>query len=615
MTARFRSPAVGVLVLAVVAGGALAADGKVQLRFSRLPDKATAKANIQIRPNVEQPIYVFVHNDDNKDFNVTVEVRAGGKVVEGGSVELNVKKGETAPVPFGQAPVKKDEKPADKPAEKPKPPTLAELAGPLEFVLLDRDKKDAPPLDVKSELSIRRAASYLGAKLEFKAAGADGKPRLEVTVTANDDLSPPCRVELVLRPDRTPSLDPKQPRKGTYAGYLAKKGAVLNLEAEDLKFKGSETHVNLIYLTVDGYERAFAYRAFFTPEGELAETLQEIKVPAMRLMAPAAADPSKKIPVGIEVDNAEDDDVAELALGRVRDEKFKAENEELVRHFSGNREQVLLLSPKGPGGALLLKAQLRDWSAELDAKDIFGPRDLRLALLRADKEVNIYDTSIEGKGKEVPTVKEILRPLLLDGTPPVLGDLLTRKEMYKGQPLELGVTCSDPESEIKQVVFYLGLPDKDGNPPPNARKEIVESPDKDGVWVAKLLAPTDAKGKVDVTITAWNKADLATVKSVTIELVDKPPPGAGTGAKPVISGKVLEGKRPQPKVTVVLRDSTTDALKDTTVTNDKGEYIFKDVPPGSYVVRAFHTGDATRGRAAVTVVDKDKTGVDITLTR
>jgi hypothetical protein len=624
MTTRLRSPALGVLLLAVLAGAGQAADERpVKLRFSHDPKAKTTTPNIVVRPNVVQSIYVFVENKDDKAANVTVEVRADGKVIEGGGVDLMVEAGKTAPVLFGQPPPPKPgEKPAEKPVEKPKPPTLAELTGNLEFVLIDRDnkEKDAKPLDIKYGLTVRRPADYLSVQPTYVPTGEDGKARLEVKVTAKDNFTgPPCRVELVLRPDRAPSLDPNQPRTGTYAGFITKPGAVLNLEAEDLKFRGTDTRVNLIYLMVDGYERAFAFRAFFTPQGQLTETLQPIDVPAMRLIAPKAGDPSKPIAVNVEVDNSEENDVAVLGLGRLRKDEtgkeiFTPENDELIRRFPGDRQRTLMFTAKNPAGALLFQAILRDWSAALDVKEIYGVRNLRLELLREDKPIDVYDTAVEKLEKKVPTVKAIDQWIILDATPPILGQLFFPEKLIRGKPLRLGVTASDPESGIKDVVFFLGKPDKDGNPPPTAVK-VPAVADKDGVWLVSLNAPTDVKGKVDVTMIFTNKADLKEVKTVEIVLVDAPPAGPGAKGLPIITGVVTEGGRPQPKVKVFLRDAVLDVLKDSTETNDKGEYIFKDVPPGSYTVFASKTGDATRGRAATTVVDKDKKGVDIKLTR
>jgi hypothetical protein len=614
-------PALALLLSPLAANARLhAAKDDFELLFGFTKDKAKAAKDFVLRPNVQQEIYVFVNNKSKKDETVTVEVRADGQPAEGGTLTLLAKAESITPAPFGKAAAPADkaadkapEKPADKGADKP--PTLGELKGEVEFVLSGKNPMgNVEEWDKKTGIKVRRASEYLEEpKIRYTPARpSEGvEASLEVLVTAKKDFAgPPCVVELVLNPERIPNLDPEQTIMGSLRGSLSAPEKTQRLTAERLKFRrtAAESRQGLVYLTVDGVERAFTFETTFREDGDLAGQPQALTRPVLRLNAPKAADPKKDLLVGVEVDTP-GEYKAELALGRVdpMTKEFAAENDQLVRVFEGDRQQTMLFSAKGPGGSLLFKPEQRDWSALLDVKQIFGVRALRLTLSKGGKAERFLDSAAR------KDVEQILQTLVLDGTPPVIQELLYNAELARRDRLALGAVAEDPESGIRSAFFYLGKPDKDGKEPANAAKVEGVYDEKQKAWVAFLDPPTDKAAKFDVTVEFTNKADLKSVKSVEIVLKDAGP--GGPGARPSIIGRVEEGGRGQPKVAVALRDSTTLALKDTTLTNDKGEFIFKDVPAGSYVVTAVKSGDATAGSAAVTVVDKDKKDVLIRLFR
>src|SRR5207244_4256460 len=129
-----------------------------------------------------------------------------------------------------------------------------------------------------------------------------------------------------------------------------------------------------------------------------------------------------------------------------------------------------------------------------------------------------------------------------------------------------------------------------------------------------LPVPTEQKGMFEVTAQATNAAGLTAADKVTIELVD--PAGKGDKKGATIEGDVTDNGRPQPGVPVTLRGADRGDAKDTATTDAKGHYKFTNVAAGSYRVDALKTGAATRGQAAVQVMDgQEKTKVDIKLTR
>src|SRR5262249_25602991 len=70
---------------------------KLKLLFSDKPDETTARPNLLLRPNLVQPIYVFIENTGGTPEDVTVEVSAGGDTVEGSAVKVAAPTGRRRP--------------------------------------------------------------------------------------------------------------------------------------------------------------------------------------------------------------------------------------------------------------------------------------------------------------------------------------------------------------------------------------------------------------------------------------------------------------------------------------------------------------------------------------
>ena len=110
-----------------------------------------------------------------------------------------------------------------------------------------------------------------------------------------------------------------------------------------------------------------------------------------------------------------------------------------------------------------------------------------------------------------------------------------------------------------------------------------------------------------------NFAGVVTTDTIKIELVDAGKDSAG--AKGSIGGKITDlAGLPQGKdVPVELRDDK-NMVKDSTKTNEKSEYTFKDVAPGTYTVRSARTGNNTKGATVTQVKEGEKkTDVDVKL--
>src|SRR5439155_16876146 len=118
----------------------------------------------------------------------------------------------------------------------------------------------------------------------------------------------------------------------------------------------------------------------FPREGTV-RTPEPVNTPVLSLIAPPQWNPAEPLKVKVEADNLNSGQVIELGLDRDNDGKFSKLNGEILE-FPGDRQLRLLFNPTYPGGALQLKPEVKDWSAEFDVAEVFGPRNLRVRLFK-----------------------------------------------------------------------------------------------------------------------------------------------------------------------------------------------------------------------------------------
>jgi hypothetical protein len=622
---RYAGPLAALVAATAVLFCTADAHAQFKLRFSNKAGDPEPAAALPLRPNLVQDFYIYVENLNAQAATVKVEIRADGKPVEGGATTVELK----AEDKFKQAVFGKPaEKPAEKPATPPPPtppaaPALAEIKGALSVAVIDAANKVVTEVPLK----VANPKDYvLVTKVSFNPTPtADHKNQLRVELKANPDTfaGPRCRVDLVLDPARIPGLvDAK--KVGTRGGFLGDSKAELVLTADNLTFQDNKEANGFVYLTIDGWQRAITFSATFPREGT-ESTPEAVNTPVVRLIAPKQANPGQPVKVTVEADNL-GEQVIELGLDRDADGKFSKANGEIV-DFAGNRQVKMFFNPAFPGGALQLKPELKDWTHNFEMEEVFGARTLRARLLKnADeaKKDKDEDREIDPNMNKVfgdsAVGKPIFQTVVLDGTPPEGIEFVNMPTQVKrGDSLTVNAKGFDPESGIKEVLFFVGKLDKDGKLPPNA----IQAPGKlidpeKGIWTADLDAPTDQKGKFEVTALFLNAADMPATATVKIELIDgKGGGGGGGGGKASIQGKLVDGTgRPQGKgVLVELRDDK-GAVKDTTKTDEKSEYAFKDVAPGTYIIAGVRTANNTKGATTVQVKDGDKrTDVDVKLSR
>ena len=594
-------------------------------------------ATFKLRPTLQQPLFIFVLNNTDKPVDdVTVELLADGAPVEGTVQHVAVEAKSRVQVVFGKpaAPPPPAPPAPGAPPAKPQPPTLQEVKGALQVAVLDKDGKKKL---ATADLPVARPEDYVQVTaVSYNTEPKSGEPKNTFIVHLKGlggFGGPASHVELVVGRDGIPDLIDSPHKEGTRSGYLGPTGE-LTLKAENLEFEGGVATSGLVYLTVDGWERAFTfYTTFPTSGGQAGIPTQVQNIPTVRLVAPEAANPGAPLPVTVQLDlngPVAGQKVA-LAFDRGNDQTYSEENGDLVM-FPGDRD-VRMLVGVSPEGALLLQPQVQDWKKTWDVSNVFGSRTLQVQVLTKNgtpvkdgiydvEDVTRKDWTRVRSFEQWKTKPAVVKTVRLDAAPPEGITFTFPASLNRGADLPVQAWSADDlkkHEDIKQVFFYIGRPGPDGAPPPTALKVAGKWDEKIKKWTAVLPAPpapTDLKGKVDVTATFVKTTDVPANGTVTVQLVD--PAAAGAAAVPKgahIAGTVVEGGLPQPGLEVRLQDDK-GVLKDSVKANAKGEYLFLDVPAGSYQVTSAKGPDSTRGATAVTVVDgKNRDGVDVNLQR
>lgn len=582
----------GFLVLATAAGQTfhhrvtvpglpLPADERVEALLSADPAGPTAPvASLRLRPVAgRQPYYLYVRNTTAKPRNVIVQIKIKDAVIKHGEAKLAVPPKSFRPVNFMLPALAAPGAPPAPAVPLPAPPApgaaaatpapLPELPGPLHFVVLDADK----PTDVLDEKLIdagiaspREYVQITAAQFSPPAPSNGNKNRLEVRLKALGSLAgPPCRVQLVLPPERIPGF--LSAKDGSFAGVLPADGSELILYANGIRLDEGSSPEGHFHLNVDGLERAYIFKCTFARQGE-PTTPREDTRPAIRLKADLVSQPVAKYPVRMEVDNPPPGSNLELMLTRVAGGAFETD---LIKKYPKPRLYHLGFSPENLDGSLQFDAFIQDVTLSLNASGVEGSRELRGYLL-------------DPEGSEIESAA---LDIVFDASAPDRVRFVNPPtEAMKGALLTLNARGSDEESGIKKVIFFLGAPPADGKLPPTV-PQVEGKPTADkNVWTAQVPLTPDRRGDTEVSVQFINGVGLSTFATTPVNILDGEKK-AGPGR---IVGVVQEGTNPQADMEVILSptDPKTPQEKEkatkTTKTKPDGSYVFEDVAPGKYTV-------------------------------
>lgn len=554
------------------------ADGRAYHRLVPVPLRATPQEiavivssnpnapepnleEVRLRPgNVRQAFFVYLENLSERPRNVTVELSAGGGLMPGGKARVRLRPGQRERVVFSDSPPPQDSKP------------LPECHGPLEVRVFDAERNQAPLAVRRIPIVVALPREYVriaAAQVESAPSGASGRVSVSLQ-TLQKVPGPGIPAQLVLPARRSANLPDLSPLRELPSQASSEPVALF---AATARHAGSDEE-RPIYVTVDGVPRAFIFRTASGQRGAAATQRDERL--SVRIRAASSSQPSQRVPVTIEVDNAPSGARIEFQVTRTDGAM------DLVRRCGTAQQQRIGVSPLGPDGALVFEAAIQDWTLSLDASGWIGRRVLKARLL-------------DEQGTEL---QHSVHELVVDATPPEeVAFIAPPAQAQRGTALKLVARGFDRESDIAQVFFFLGKSIEERIPPDTPAVSGIAADIDRGLWGAALNLPPDRTGPMTVSVQFVNRAGLARCAIATVEVLDVDPATLRPGG---IAGKVLEGPRPQPGLTVILRDEQGNDLKKTRTQPD-GTFQFDVVPPGRYQLFSHKPESGRRALQPVTV--------------
>ena len=253
--------------------------------------------------------------------------------------------------------------------------------------------------------------------------------------------------------------------------------------------------------------------------------------------------------VYVELDKAPVGSVVEIGIDRAKSGDFTQ-----VKRFSGAREQRVGFKVGGGNGGLLFQTAVHDWVYNPDTRGVSGERPIRVRMFKKDGE-KMYEKIVPVAFDDTPP--QGVQFLSVGGVNATSADEDTPVKVKRARKLAVRAAGEDPESKIKQVVFFWGKPKrgKDGMQLPPTEDEAVRGQldDEGKNYVASLDLAADRKcGEISVYFV--NGVGLSVFKTIPVEIDDTgvPPPEKKGGT---IRGVVVFNNLKQPGTTVTVTDA------------------------------------------------------------
>jgi hypothetical protein len=580
----------------------------------RVEESREPLPSLNLRPNTTTLTSILLQNPTPDDFrNFTVKlvqlIDDEVKIIAQAEVPKLLPREEVRVV---FAPAVKEVIPPKKPAELPKtkepepakPKDIIEgyeLAGPpfrMQLWIEPKLKGDFPAIKRELDLVIREPRDYLAARAHFDAFA--NKLSFDVSLRANEKLVGPmqCPVELVLGPELLLT------KKGAFKQVVSGLKAPVELHAENLAFVAPALREGLVYLNVDGYERAFIYPVRLRGSGDLSAIDHGKKV-GVRVRVPDYARPSAKFPVRVELDGTlEADYRVEVGLDRAG----TRETFNQVIKLPGLRHQKARIG-LAPTGDLLCQTEVRDWEVAFDTSGVYGKVWMRVRVFKKPRdgtkyeEVELTFPAFAGPGfapmESDVASKRVFALVIQDDSKPDVDFIDLPREWSINKPLlvKVSVVKRGPnQAPVESVLLFRGKPPLDGKVNPDTVLGLAELDAKTSLWLF-TLAPQEKPEPLEFSALATTRAGMASARPAKVSFKDFTAGGKGIAR---IAGKVSYGPNPVPNAAVTLADEK-GMVKGSVKTDEKGLYAFEKVPPGNYVISAMQAVPALVGQAKVQV--------------
>ena len=543
---------------------------------------------VNLRPNTPTAFRLLVQNPNDFGLGeVTVKlvqiVEKEERVIASAGLETLPAKDEARLI-FAKAKDDKDKRELVGPPFKVQ--IWIEAKQPKNFVTVKRDL----------DLVIREPRDYVTSIAEFDKT--KGRLSFKVKLDESENLigPHPCHVELILGPEFAEN------KKGTFKQQLTAPKQPVDLLADDVAFTENKIREGRVYLMVDGYQRAFTYPVTLAGSG-YPDQVRFGKQIGARIEVPRYSKPNKNFAVKLELDGPLDAGYrVEVGLDRTAmKEQFQVVNR------TGLRQQKISLSFSAAGD-LVWQTEVKDWQVEFDTTGVFGDIWLRVRVFKKNsktgKEEKVTLTHPKESRFHLATLetddndKALFARVVQDESPAAEIEFVDLPEqIFVGRPLPVTVKIRKRDAQqapVAKVLFFRGKQPAKGDFDPELLLGVGKLDPKTGEWSFQLPAQEKAEPLV-LSVQATTQTGVLAVKTATIAI--KATSGKGIAK---IKGTVARGELPQLKLTVTLSDAKGNLIG-TEKTNDKGEFVFENVPPGNYVVRSTMSSPALIGQTKVVV--------------
>jgi hypothetical protein len=544
-------------------------------------DKKPDLKPLDLRPNTATALGIALKNDGDENLaDVTaklVQVLGDKKyrtLAEASLKELEVRK--TANLKF--------EKVKDDPKD-------GELAGTPPFKLqlhVDTAKKTPgfKKLELDLDLTIGEPSSYILQEATLNENKAENR---KLSILVKDDIryAGPhrCPVQIVLGPELEPT------KKGVQQLIFDQPKQEDELSAYPLKFAGKHDK-GRVYLKVDDYDRAFTYEVALAGTGT-AKRIQFLNKIGVSLRLPRYMKPSENFVVPLELDGPLSDDYrVEVALDRAGEKKrFQA-----LKPMVGLRQKKIAVTVSA-NNHLLVQTKVSDWRPQFDTAGTTCAMWLRVQVFDAAK---IDETT--GKPAaldlDVPAFMDydekdkVLYVRIIQDDSPAEQIAFTAlpKEWDVGKPLPVEVSIlprDETQAPIEKVILFKGKEPKEKEEikPEDILATVTVEPKDDKKWAWSFQVPPQSKAETMLLSVQFTTS--TGVKRAKTETITFKPAADGKGSKTLatIKGVLMYGDNALPKEKVLLLDAKRKPL-DTVESGAKGEFVFKKVPPGVYMIYA-----------------------------